>query len=77
MRHLVHYSRLPVIAGSLSLRIRAPTCTHALLQDIVFTGDEEDTTLPDPAERFEELLTRCVFHCVWGVCVLVSGEQLC
>ena len=34
-------------------------------QDIVFTGDEEDMALPDPAERFEELLTRCV-------CVSVS-----
>jgi len=30
----------------------------AFYQDIIFTGDEEITTLPDPSEKFEELLIR-------------------
>ena len=27
-------------------------------QDILFTDDDEATVMPDPADRFEELLTR-------------------
>ena len=40
------------------------TCTYTYIymllssQDIVFTGDDEVVALPNPAEQFEELMTR-------------------
>ena len=39
-------------------------------QDVIMIGDDELASLPDPSERFEELLTRCVKGvCVVRVCV--------
>lgn len=36
-------------------------CCSDVTQDVVITPDDEKTgQVPDPAERFEELLERCV-----------------
>ncbi len=42
------------------VHIHTCTCACAHTQDIIFAGDEDVTTLPEPSERFEELLTRHV-----------------